>query len=149
MQVQRRHLDVHDARSARSGLQRRLQLTWISGGPSRASGASIGERVAAWKGPIRAARALLLSRPMPNVRRIGAALAIALIGCSARDAASERLGEDRQPIIKGTDSSSDQDDVILVAWRMQGQDFQACSGELVAPNLVLTAHHCVGNLDEN
>src|SRR4051812_32085418 len=86
---------------------------------------------------------------MPNVRRIGFALALALVGCSSPDAATERLGKERQPIIKGTASSSEQDDVILVAWNIQGQDQQACSGELVAPNLVLTAHHCVGEVDDN
>jgi MYXO-CTERM domain-containing protein len=86
---------------------------------------------------------------MPNVRRIGVALAIALIGCSSRDAATERLGEERQPIIKGTASTTDQDDVVLVAWHFQGVDNQACSGELVAPNLVLTAHHCIGEVDDN
>jgi MYXO-CTERM domain-containing protein len=86
---------------------------------------------------------------MPSTLRIGTALAIALIGCSAaHDPATERLGEERQPIINGTASSTDQDDIILVAWHQQGQDFQACSGELIAKNLILTAHHCVGSLDD-
>ncbi len=76
------------------------------------------------------------------------ALALAFIGCAAQAPAPERLGAAEQPIIKGTASTSDQDDVVLIAWALIDQEDQACSGELVAKNLVLTAHHCVGDLDE-
>ncbi|HEY8075306.1 MAG TPA: trypsin-like serine protease [Labilithrix sp.] len=76
------------------------------------------------------------------------ALALAVIGCASQAPTSERIGASEERIIKGTPSTSDQDDVVLIAWNLLDKDEQVCSGELVAKNLVLTAHHCVGDLDE-
>jgi MYXO-CTERM domain-containing protein len=47
-------------------------------------------------------------------------------------------------IVNGTPSSSAQDAVVIV---LMSDGF--CSGTLIAPNLVLTARHCVANMDES
>jgi hypothetical protein len=49
-----------------------------------------------------------------------------------------------QPIIKGEPSGPRQDAVVMI----QIGDEGFCSGTLVAPNLVLTARHCVARTDE-
>ena len=48
-------------------------------------------------------------------------------------------------IIGGTPSGEEQDATVLLS---QGGEFQ-CTGTLIAPNLVLTARHCVSELDES
>jgi hypothetical protein len=76
--------------------------------------------------------------------------ALSAYGCSSHEesAPPERLGRAHLPIIKGTVSTSDQDAVILLAVRYNNQYFPNCSGTMVAANLVMTARHCVGNLDD-
>jgi MYXO-CTERM domain-containing protein len=73
--------------------------------------------------------------------------ALALVaGCSspserAPDLAPSAIGP---RVVNGVPSTSAQDAVVMVLT----QD-QMCSGTLIAPNLVLTARHCVANIDEN
>ncbi len=50
-------------------------------------------------------------------------------------------------IIEGTASTTAQDAVVLLALRQDGQLRGFCTGTLVAPNLVLTARHCVSQTD--
>jgi MYXO-CTERM domain-containing protein len=73
-----------------------------------------------------------------------AALA-ALSGCADPvEADSEPLGGVRQAITGGSADPSDTNVVAIVWQSLSG--VQECSGSLIAPNLVLTAHHCVSDV---
>ena len=68
-----------------------------------------------------------------------------LPGCSQTE--SGALARVRQGVIDGQLSGPADDAVVMV----QGQTtlgFQNCTGVLVAPNLVITARHCVSNYTE-
>lgn len=71
-------------------------------------------------------------------------LGYALSGCSA-DAPvdTERLG-----IVAGEPSGAAQDGVLLLRGLLEDDSEFLCSASLVAPNLVLTAQHCVSYLSE-
>ena len=71
---------------------------------------------------------------------------LALLGACAAPVAAEPDGASRSPIVRGTPSTKSQDATVYIAIGTQGQ---FCSGALVAPNLVLTARHCVQGTDEN
>lgn len=71
--------------------------------------------------------------------------ALVLAACSAPATESaERTGDNRQAIVGGRPSPAAQDATVLVNDRGRA----LCSGTLIAPNLVLTARHCVTELDE-
>jgi V8-like Glu-specific endopeptidase len=72
---------------------------------------------------------------------IAAALLAVACGVSPQDA--EKTAAKSSSIIDGTASSIDQDSVVLIMINQRG----ACTGTLVAPNLVLTARHCVTETD--
>lgn len=76
--------------------------------------------------------------------------AAAVAACSSSPEVSDpALGTTRQAIINGKASTTDQDAVVLLYHidRSQGA-FGACTGTLIAPNLVLTARHCVSSVAE-
>lgn len=87
------------------------------------------------------------------VRSSAAALLFAAssltVGCADAEATDgDRVGRAAQPVIGGTRSTADQDAVVFVALLEGGQHAGTCTGTLVAPNLVLTALHCVAKTDE-
>jgi uncharacterized protein (TIGR03382 family) len=78
--------------------------------------------------------------------RIVLLLALATAACAVApdDAAAVRLGSSRQSIVKGTPSTTNDDAVVRLD--LGGG---LCTGTLIAPNLVITARHCVANIDES
>jgi hypothetical protein len=72
-------------------------------------------------------------------RWLGIALALSCASCGE---VPERSGTSRQPVISGELSSAADDAVVLLRTdRPAGTS--VCSGSLLAPNLVLTARHCI------
>lgn len=67
-------------------------------------------------------------------------IGLAAVACSA---SPEPTAETRQAIIRGIDSEPAQDYVVLLYAK---DDDTACTGTLIAPNLVLTARHCVSRV---
>lgn len=67
-----------------------------------------------------------------------------LLGCAPEVAEDEELEASEQAIIGGKASTAAQDAVVM----LRIGERALCSGTLVAPNLVLTARHCVSETDE-
>src|ERR1051326_5824095 len=66
-------------------------------------------------------------------------------GCSTTaEQPTEHVASKGAAIIDGSESPATQDAVVLVVIHNHG----SCTGTLVAPNLVLTARHCVTQTDE-
>jgi V8-like Glu-specific endopeptidase len=85
---------------------------------------------------------------------------LVLGGCAARSAGdpgsaadpgagaeveAKAAGRTSSAIVSGTPSTASQDSTVLIA---VGTDGQFCTGALIAPNLVITARHCVQGTDE-
>lgn len=75
-----------------------------------------------------------------------ALLSVAACSLSSSDP-DERVGRTSEPIIGGANSTAAQNFVVLIVHPVAGSSTQLyeCSGTLVAPNLVLTARHCVSS----
>lgn len=68
--------------------------------------------------------------------------ALPLLGCSPEPAPVEVVAHAVEPIAGGKDDYNDTNVVGVVL----PQEGYLCSGSLIAPNVVLTAHHCVANI---
>ena len=73
-------------------------------------------------------------------------LGLALLSCSRPP--GEQLGSHESPIVGGQLDTSSRAIVSLLT-RVEGGFFPSCTGTLIAPNLVLTAHHCVADLNSS
>jgi hypothetical protein len=74
---------------------------------------------------------------------------LVLGACAAADPSdsdAKAVGQTSSAIVNGTPSTASQDSTVLIA---VGTDGQFCTGALIAPNLVITARHCVQGTDEN
>lgn len=69
--------------------------------------------------------------------------------CGSSSELAEPTSSAAQPIIHGAASGSDQDFVVQIGLAYDGTIYPTCSGTLVAKNLVLTARHCVGELQDD
>lgn len=61
--------------------------------------------------------------------------------------AQDHVGRVIQPIVGGIASGADQDAVVVLARFENGARVGLCTATLVAPNLVVTARHCVSQTD--
>ena len=87
--------------------------------------------------------------------RVEAALLFAVAcvaagGCASPIEGREQqghVGRSIQPIVGGTVSGTDQDSVVVLARFENGVRASLCTATLIAPNLLLTARHCVSSTD--
>ncbi|HVZ35369.1 MAG TPA: trypsin-like serine protease [Polyangiaceae bacterium] len=70
------------------------------------------------------------------------ALGLLAFGCG-QQSSEPALGHLSQPMIDGQPSDSAYDDVVFVQTKQSADSSLACTGTLIAPNLVITALHCV------
>src|SRR5689334_15843348 len=73
----------------------------------------------------------------------GAGLALLPLGCTELPPSTE-LSTERSAVINGVLSDETQDGVVFVDGGTNG----LCSGSLIAPNVVLTALHCIAHNDK-
>lgn len=79
------------------------------------------------------------------------AASAAVMGCAAQTepvpGPDPRVDHVAQPIIKGVSSGTEHDSVVVLATFQAGKRMALCTATLVAPNLLVTARHCVSNTE--
>jgi hypothetical protein len=75
------------------------------------------------------------------------AVAVCALSCSAEDP-GEVSASRAEPIVGGERSGAEQDGVVLLRAVVDGRGETLCSASLVAPNLIMTARHCVSYTTE-
>lgn len=77
-----------------------------------------------------------------------ASLAFCVMACgvSPETPEAEDVGQAIQPIIKGAPSGTEHDAVVVLVTYVGAQPASLCTATLVAPNLLLTARHCVSDV---
>jgi hypothetical protein len=79
-------------------------------------------------------------------------LSVIVSGCSdgaESDQAQEAVGQAIQPIIRGISSGTEHDSVVVLTTFRDGLRRSLCTATLVAPNLVVTARHCVSDTESS
>ena len=76
-------------------------------------------------------------------RALGALLPCLLLGCGA----AEPVDEARSPIIGGTVTTGDPAVMLLVSYPPDLSTFDSCTAALIAPDVLVTAAHCVDAKD--
>ncbi|MBX3223937.1 MAG: trypsin-like serine protease [Labilithrix sp.] len=91
-----------------------------------------------------------------STKRYAAALLTGLsamiMGCSAGADAhqvTENVDQAIQPIIRGVSSGAEHDSVVVLTTFREGLRRSLCTATLVAPNLIITARHCVSDTDSS
>src|SRR5512143_2965350 len=74
-------------------------------------------------------------------RFLGLTILAVLAGCAANE--PERTASTHEAIIAGEASGDDEDAVVLI--HHAGPDDETCTATMLAPNLIVTARHCVGD----
>lgn len=75
-------------------------------------------------------------------------LLVACVGQTNGHEAQDHTGHTIQPIVGGTASGADQDAVVVMSrFAADGARVGLCTATLVAPNMVVTARHCVSASD--
>jgi hypothetical protein len=81
---------------------------------------------------------------MTSLRRLAIAIALATAACGSQDGLpDEPLGAAAAPIAGGVDDAKDTAVLSIV----DSDAHELCTGTLIAPNVVLTARHCVADLE--
>jgi hypothetical protein len=83
------------------------------------------------------------------MRRLAlAALALPFAFFACGNVGIHSIGKTSGRVIHGVPSDASQDDVVLVVHDDGSGSIDTCSGEILAPNLILTARHCVSTTSD-
>src|SRR6185295_7441759 len=77
------------------------------------------------------------------------ATALLLGACGSADSTTERVGQESAAIIHGGVDTTVHDSVVYIFIELPGGYGAACTGTLIAENVVVTARHCVSEIDES
>jgi len=82
------------------------------------------------------------------VPKWGVVLALGLVGCGEGVALGEDHRAERAAVLNGELSGPEEDGVVSVTSVTEGLISRTCTGTLVAPNLIVTAQHCLSNFED-